>query len=157
MMKVFWAVAQTAAAGVLLAGCSTTSEHVTPFASSTPAVAPAPAAPPPVVYGAFLDGPVGGRLSPSTKDKVLAVEQDALATGQKKTWKGDAGTFGFVEPQPAPAPKPPVNADGSPAPAPPPSGDACRTFTSTVFIGGRPQVGHGKGCQNPDGTFRVVS
>lgn len=142
------------AAAALMAGCSLTSGNVSPFSSTAaPVIAVAtPPEPPPVAYGAFLEGSVGAKLTRPTRDKVLAAEQDALASGQRKTWKGDNGTFGFVEPVGA-SPKPAVtDADGT---APPPAA-ACRTFTSTVFVGGRSQVGHGSGCQNPDGSYRIT-
>lgn len=139
-MGVSRAVGLTAAAG-LLCGCSLTSASVSPFASTTPAVA-TPAAPPPVAYGAFLEGPVGAKLSQASRDKALAAEQDALASGQRKAWKGDKGSFGYVEPAEAPS-------IGGAA-------QACRGFTSTVFLAGRPEVGHGSGCPNPDGTYRIT-
>lgn len=139
-----------------LCGCSLTSGNVSPFSSTSPAVAVAPPpAPQSVTYGAFLEGPVGSKLSSTSRDKALAAEQDALASGQRKAWKGDNGTFGYVEPGPgASAPKPTAEADAShPIDGAAP---ACRSFTSTVFIGGRSQVGHGSGCQNPDGTYRIT-
>ncbi len=143
------------AATGLICGCSLTSGNVSPFAS-TAAVQPVPTAPPPVVYGAFLEGPVGARLSQASRDKALEAEQEALASGQRKTWKGDNGVFGFVEPSPgAAAPKPMGDAEAAPPPAVPPA-EACRSFTSTVFIAGRPQTGHGSGCSNPDGSYRVT-
>lgn len=149
-MGVSRAVGLTVAAG-LLCGCSLTSE-ASPFASTTPVVA-TPAAPPPVAYGAFLEGPVGAKLSQASRDKALAAEQDALASGQRKTWKGDNGTFGYVEPAPASAAPKPAAEASLPVGG---GGQACRGFTSTVFLGGRPQVGHGSGCPNPDGTYRVT-
>lgn len=152
-MRVSRAVASAAAAG-LLSGCSITAGSISPFASTAPTPVALPAAPPTVAYGSFLDGPVGARLSQASRDKALAAEQDALASGQRKTWKGDGGTFGYVEPASGgAATKPATEAADASAPAMP---DQCRAFTSTVFIGGRPQVGHGSGCQNPDGSYRIT-
>ena len=108
-----------------------------------------PEAPPPVVYGAFLEGPIGLKLSQADRDKAFAAEQDALATGQRKTWKGDRGTFGFVEPAIV---APLAVSDPAVAPAL----ETCAAFTSTIFLNGRPQTGHGRGCRNGDGTFRIV-
>ncbi len=154
-MRVSWVAGAAAAAG-LLGGCSLTSSSVSPFASTAEPVVATPPAPPPVVYGTFLEGPVGTRLTQKTRDKALAAEQDALATGTRKSWKGDNGTFGFVEPAAA-APKAPApGADGAPVPAAAAAASSCRAFTSTIFLGGRPQVGHGSGCQNPDGSYSIT-
>ncbi len=132
-----------------LAGCA-----VGGLGAIGPAPTPAPvAAPPPVVYGAFLEGPAGQKLSQVDRDKALVSEQEALASGQRKTWRGDRGTYGFVEPAPGAPPAPAVAADGVPAAR---ATDVCRAFTSTIYVAGRPQVGHGSGCANPDGTYRIV-
>lgn len=144
-MRAFWRVAAMAGLGVHLAGCAMGSGAVGPVAVASPP----PAAPEPVSYGAFLEGPVGQRLAAADRDKALAAEQDALAAGQRKTWRGTGGTYGYVEPAASGA----APADGVP---PAPGADACRTFTSTIYIGGRPQVGRGRGCPSPDGTYRIV-
>ena len=148
-MRAFWRLAATAGLAASLMGCA-----VGGFGAIGPvAAAPPPApAPEPVAYGAFLDGPIGQRLAGADRDKALAAEQDALAAGQRRTWRGTGGTYGYVEPAGAGAPPLPA-ADGLPAVA---GGDACRTFTSTIYIGGRPQVGHGRGCPGPDGSYRIV-
>lgn len=128
------------------AGCSVSGlGSIGPIAAA-PSVA---AAPPPVVYGPFLDGPVGQKLSAADRDKALAAEQDALASGQRRTWKGERGTFGYVEPAAVAA------ADVDVAAPPTVTADACRGFTSTIYIAGRPQVGHGRGCPGPDGSYRI--
>lgn len=145
----FWRVTAVASLAMALAGCA-----VGGFgAIGRVAVAPPPAlAPEPVSYGAFLEGPVGQKLAGADRDKALAAEQDALAAGQRKAWRGTGGTFGYVEPA-APGSPLAATADGAPPVA---GGDVCRTFTSTIYIGGRPQVGHGRGCPSPDGTYRIV-
>ena len=118
-------------------------------------------APLPVSYGAFLEGPVGLKLTQADRDKALSAEQDALASGQRRTWKGEHGVFGFVEPAAASALTAVSAPLGEPSPAttgaPSAAGDSCRNFTSTIYLGGRPQVGHGKGCAGPEGTYRIVS
>lgn len=145
-MGAFWRLAATASLAGSLMGCA-----VGGFGAIGPvAAAPPPApAPEPIAYGAFLDGPVGQRLAGADRDKALAAEQDALAAGQRRTWRGTGGTYGYVEPAAAGA----STAEGA---SPVAGGDACRTFTSTIYIGGRPQVGHGRGCPGPDGTYRIV-
>ncbi len=148
-MRAFWRLAAVASLATSLAGCA-----VGGFGAIGPvaAVPPPGPAPEPVSYGAFLEGPVGQRLAGADRDKALAAEQDALAAGQRRTWRGTGGTYGYVEPA-APGPLPPPTAEGVPPVA---GGDVCRTFTSTIYIGGRPQVGHGRGCPSPDGTYRIV-
>ncbi|WP_131115930.1 hypothetical protein [Lichenihabitans psoromatis] len=151
-MRVLWAVGLCLAAGLVNAGCSMTGGGNS-ISAATP---PVPAAPPPIMYGTFLDGPVGSKLSQADRDKALASEQDALASGQRKTWKGEHGLFGFVEPAPGTPASAIVNVS-APGGAAPATADSCRAFTSTIFIAGRPQVGHGTGCSNPDGTYRITS
>lgn len=144
-------LAATAALATSLAGCSVGGlGAIGPVASAAPPPSPAPE---PVSYGAFLEGPVGQKLAPADRDKALAAEQDALAAGQRRAWRGAAGTYGYVEPAAAPGPSAAVAAEGAP---PATAGDVCRTFTSTIYIGGRPQVGHGRGCLSPDGSYRIV-
>jgi surface antigen len=151
-MKV-WALSLTMMVGLATAGCSMSgSGGFAPIASTPVATAPVVTAPPPPVYGAFLDGPVGSKLDPADRDKALAAEQDALASGQRKTWKGGHGVYGYVEPAATTAPAP--AAEG--APAAEAAGPTCRAFTSTIYVGGRPQVGHGSGCQTPDGSYRIA-
>ena len=144
-MRAIGAVGLAWTVACLTAGCSFTGgggalPNLTSVAPE--AALPAPA---PVAYGAFLDGPVGSKLTQADRDKALGAEQDAVASGQRKTWKGDHGTFGYVEPSAA-TQLPTADA-----------AELCRTFKSTVFLNGRPQVGNGTGCQNPDGSFRIVS
>jgi surface antigen len=141
-MRVSLAFGLCMAAALLTAGCSLMGGGGDREVAE--AVPPAPAVAAPVSYGAFLQGPIASKLTQADKDKALASQQEALASGQRKTWKGDHGTFGYVEPAASTA-------------AAPPSGDTCKAFTSTIFIAGRPQVGHGTGCQNPDGTYRIAS
>lgn len=144
-MRVLGALGLAWTVACLTAGCSLTSgggalPNLTAAAPET--VTPAPE---PVVYGAFLDGPVGSKLTQADRDRALGAEQDALASGQRKTWKGDHGTFGYVEPAVTAA----LPTDDATA--------LCRTFKSTIFLNGRPQAGNGTGCQAPDGSFHVVS
>lgn len=144
-MRAFWRVAAVASLAMSLAGCAVGGLGAIGPAAGTPPAAPAPE---PVSYGAFLDGPVGQKLAGADRDKALATEQDALATGQRRTWRGAGGSYGYVEPGAPPS----ATAGG----IPPVAGDACRAFTSTIYIGGRPQVGHGRGCPGPDGLYRIV-
>lgn len=151
-MKSGCVLAMALASALAAAGCSVSG--LGPIAAA-PSV---PAAPPPVAYGPFLDGPVGQKLSAADRDKALAAEQDALASGQRRTWKGERGTFGYVEPAASPPVADVAAAEAVTAASPSPvvGAEACRSFTSTIYIAGRPQVGHGKGCQGPDGSYRIT-
>ena len=52
----------------------------------------------------------------------------ALDSGQKRSWRGAKGVFGFVEPGAA-------------------SGDGCRAYSQTIYVAGRPNRGRGRGLQ----------
>ena len=133
-----------------LAGCSTTGggaslaslpTPVPAVASLPPEAAPAPV---PVNYGTFLGGPVGAKLPEADRTAALGAEDGAVASGERRTWKGERGVFGYVVPGPAGA-----GAEGAAA--------ECRSFTATIFFAGRPQTGHGTGCRDADGTWHVTS
>lgn len=90
-------------------------------------------------YGAFLEGPTGTRLGDADRDRAFQAEVDALASGDRKTWRGIKGNYGFV-----------VLGSGA-------TPEGCRSFTHTVYIGGRPQTGAGTGCKGPDGVWTITS
>ena len=62
----------------------------------------------------------------------------ALAAGDRRTWRGVKGNYGYVA------------LSGSPTP------EGCQDFTNTVYIMGRPVLGKGTGCKAPDGTWRIT-
>lgn len=115
---------------------------------------PAPALPEHVAMGSFLDGPVGSKLGDADREAAFKAESQAISMGERRTWRGAKGVYGYVVPG-APASGTPgseASADANANAA----GSECRTFTHTVYFGGRPQVGHGTGCRNADGTWRIV-
>lgn len=149
--------AMVGAAGAL-GGCSTTGASGVSLAaipgldaSPAPAVAPVEAKPLPIPvnYGGFLGGPAGAKLPDADKDAALAAENGALSSGERRTWKGQKGVFGYVVPGASASAGTAVPADGAPA--------ECRSFTSTIFFAGRPQTGHGTGCRDLDGNWHVTS
>jgi surface antigen len=138
-----------AAAVLAVGGCSvatssyrdaTTSAGSVVGSLGTPALTPdvpPPAGAPPSM-GAFLEGPTGARLGDADRQRAFQAEQDALASGDRKTWRGIKGNYGFVA------------LSGSPTP------DGCQDFTHTVYIMGRPVTGKGIGCKGPDGAWRIT-
>ena len=130
---------------VALSGCSVTTESFNDGTSAggavvgtlgTPPVDTSPVRP---AMGAFLEGAVGTRLGDADRDKAYQAEVDALAAGDRKTWRGSKGAYGFV------------------APASDMTAEGCRGFTHTIYLAGRPQIGKGTGCKAPDGSWRVTS
>jgi surface antigen len=101
------------------------------------------------VIGAAVGGLVGNRIGAALDDedkrRAYAAEIQALATGPSGApvaWRNpDSGHYGDVVPGPA------YQADGA----------TCRQFTQTVYVDGTPQLDHGTGCRNPDGTWTRVN
>ncbi len=103
---------------------------------TAPAVAPAVTeiAPPPAAAPGVVGGLIGQSLNEKDRDTAIAAQQDAIATGVRKSWRGDKGAYGFVIP----------GAE---------TGD-CRDYTHRIFIDGRPQEAKGKACRE-NGEWRV--
>ena len=91
------------AIGMALAGCSVATSSFDSATATGGAIVGSIGAPPPVVpvpppsMGAFLEGPTGRRLSEADRDKAFHAELDALAAGDRKTWRGNNGTFEYKE------------------------------------------------------------
>ncbi len=136
---------------VVLAGCSSTGTGNGPGVASL-STTPTPvavAAPVPVIYGAFLDGATASRMPEADRTAALDAEDGALASGERRTWKGSKGVYGFVVPGPSSPGGAMVAADAS--------GAECRSFTHTIYFAGRPQTGKGTGCRDADGSWHVTS
>jgi len=103
-------------------------------AGSAPPV-PAPAA---AALGGVLAGPIGAGLGDADRQAAWNAEVGALESGQRRSWRGANGVFGFVEP-------------GAEA------GAGCRAFSQTVYVAGRPNHGQGVGCKQPDGGWKMSS
>ena len=113
-------LARAGAAGAMmvsLAGCAQLGGSPPP---------PAAVAPPPP-YAGLASGALGANLDAADRTAANNAEIAALNSGDRKTWRGDDGAYGYVAPGAA-------------------SGD-CRDFTHTVYINGRPQVGKGAACK----------
>ena len=135
-----------------LAGCQSVSSSGAPpvTGSTTPAGAaastvaatptgiPAPAIPTGAALGGVLGGPVGASLADADRQAAWDAQLAALDSGQKRSWRGSHGIFGFVEPGAA-------------------SGDGCRAYSQTIYVAGRPNRGRGIGCKQSDGSWRMTS
>jgi len=124
------------AAGLVLSlsGCLSMSNDAPVVAAATPGVvapaAPAAAPPPPPSYAGLIDGSLGASLNANDRTAANKAEVAALASGERRTWRGDDGSYGYV--------------------APAAGGGDCRDFVHTVYINGRPKVGKGSACRQGD-------
>lgn len=110
---------------VSLSGCATTTPEVTAPAAPAAAVAP----PPP--YSGLASGSLGGSLDAVSRTAANDAEVAALNSGERKTWRGAEGAYGYVAPGAA-------------------TGD-CRELSHTIYINGRPQIGKGTACRAAGG------
>jgi surface antigen len=120
-----------------VSGCSSGGAIVpTPAAGATePAAPPVPTG---AALGAVLGGPVGASLTDDDRAAAWNAQVAALDSGQKRSWRGAHGVFGFVEPGAA-------------------AGDGCRAYSQTLYIAGRPTHGRGVGCKQSDGSWKMTS
>jgi surface antigen len=122
-----------------LAGCSSVGSGAAPPAvAAAPAEPAAPAIPTGAALGGVLGGPVGASLSDGDRQTAWEAQVAALDSGQRRSWRGSHGVFGYVEPGAA-------------------AGDGCRPYSQTIYIAGRSNRGHGVGCKQPDGSWKMTS
>ena len=122
-----------------LAGCSSVGSGAAPPAvPAAPAQGGAPETPTGAALGGALGGPVGASLAEDDRTAAWEAQVAALDSGQRRSWRGSHGVFGFIEP-------------GASA------GDGCRAYSQTIYIAGRPNRGHGVGCKQPDGSWKMTS
>jgi surface antigen len=111
-----------------LGGCNT---------SAPEAAKIAPAAPEPPAPG-VIGSAIGRELDAADRAIAIAAQQEAVSAGQRKSWRGAHGAYGFIEPSPTDV-----------------LGD-CRDYTHKIYIDGRPQQAKGRACKRPDGGYRVT-
>ena len=141
----------SALASIGLAGCQSVGSNgappvtgsTTPAGAATSTGAPAPGIPAPAIptgaaLGGVLGGPIGASLTDDDRGAAWQAQVGALDSGQKRSWRGAKGVFGFVAPGAA-------------------SGDGCRAYSQTIYIAGRPNRGKGVGCRQPDGSWKMTS
>jgi surface antigen len=119
-------------------GSTTPADAATSTVAATPSGIPAPAIPTGAALGGVLGGPVGASLTDDDRQAAWGAQVGALDSGQKRSWRGAKGVFGFVEPGAA-------------------SGDGCRAYSQTIYVAGRPTRGKGVGCRQPDGSWKMTS
>jgi surface antigen len=122
-----------------LAGCSSVGSGAAPPAvAAAPAEPAAPTIPTGAALGGVLGGPLGASLGDSDRQAAWEAQLAALDSGQRRSWRGTHGVFGYVEPGAA-------------------AGEGCRAYSQTIYIAGRPNRGHGVGCRQPDGSWKMTS
>jgi surface antigen len=121
-----------------LAGCSSVGSGGAPPAVAASAEPAAPAIPTGAALGGALGGPVGASLSDGDRQTAWEAQVAALDSGQRRSWRGSHGVFGYVEAGAA-------------------TGDGCRAYSQTIYIAGRPNRGRGVGCKQPDGSWKMTS
>jgi surface antigen len=117
---------------------TTSAGAATSSVAAMPTGIPAPAIPTGAALGGVLGGPVGASLTDDDRQAAWVAQVAALDSGQKRSWRGSHGVFGFVEPGAV-------------------TGDGCRAYSQTIYVAGRPNRGHGSGCKQPDGTWKMTS
>jgi surface antigen len=121
-----------------LAGCQSVGSGGAPPPAVAAAEPAAPAIPTGAALGGALGGPVGASLTEDDRATAWEAQVGALDSGQRRSWRGAHGVFGYVEAGAA-------------------TGDGCRAYSQTIYIAGRPSHGHGVGCKQPDGSWKMTS
>jgi surface antigen len=106
-----------------------------PLAPTAPAT---PAAPTRAALGGVLGGPIGAGLSNADRQVAWEAQIAALNSGQRRSWRGAQGVFGYIEPGPE-------------------RGAGCRSYAQTIYVSGRANRGQGVACKEADGSWRMAS
>ncbi len=136
---------ESATPNPVISAPSQTASLSSPTPVGTPPVAPVAAAspaPPSIPSGAALGGVLGGQvgaaLSDADRQSAWQAQIAALDSGQRRSWRGAHGVFGFVEPGVE-------------------TGAGCRSYAQTIYVGGRPNRGQGVACKQSDGGWKMTS
>jgi len=96
--------------------------------------------------GAWMGGEVGKSLDKADRAYMARTTQDSLEyakTGSSSSWRNpDSGHHGTVTPS-----KTYEKA----------SGEYCRQFEQTIYVGGKEETATGRACRQADGTWKIVS
>lgn len=123
-------VALTAAVSLAALMGLTACNAVSPPAAAPVSVAPEP--PPAGVVGVA----VGRELDEKDRAVAIAAQNEAVNSGDPKSWKGAKTAYGFITPGP--------------------ENGGCRDYTHKIFINGRPQEAKGRACKAGE-VWRVTS
>src|SRR6185437_9024536 len=98
-----------------------------------------------VLLGGFVGNQLGSTVDENDRKQAAAAERRAYAApiGQQITWNnpnnGNSGTITPVK-------------DGYAQ-----NGAYCREFQENIVVGGQQKQGYGTACQQPDGTWKIIS
>ncbi|MGE3623087.1 MAG: RT0821/Lpp0805 family surface protein [Bdellovibrionales bacterium] len=98
-----------------------------------------------VLIGGFAGNQLGGMVDDNDRRRAAAAEQRAYSApiGQQITWNNpNNGNSGVVVPV----------RDGYAQ-----NGAYCREFQETIVVGGQKKQGYGTACQQPDGSWKIIS
>lgn len=123
-MRILGSMAAMLMAGVLAAGCTTSQGGGTAG-----------------VTDALFAGSSGRQINEAERERANEALKVAMTTGQRTAWRGEGGTYGYMETSPSRAGL----------------GSSCRDYVHTIYFDGRPQRGSGQACQQTDGSWKVVS
>jgi surface antigen len=129
-------IAAACAMAAALTGCVSQNAPPPAAAVATPTgPAPTPENVDPSMLGGVLAGSVGLGLENGDRVAAYKAQASALETGQRSSWRGERGVYGYVE----------AGAKQG----------SCRSFSQTVYVAGRPYTGSGSACRQADGSWRV--
>jgi surface antigen len=95
------------------------------------------------LVGALAGGKLGGYLQGNDQRTATEAEQTAVSQGEPIQWSSpETGNRGTIEPTRTYQDQ---------------TGQTCREYQHTVYVGGRAEQARGNACQQPDGTWRIVS
>ncbi|SON54898.1 Surface antigen [Hartmannibacter diazotrophicus] len=94
------------------------------------------------LLGGFLGNQIGARLDEEDRQRAMNAQYYALESGTPQQWTNqNTGRYGAVSVSPVQQ----INSS------------QCRSYTSTIYIDGQPQVSRGTACRNPDGTWQQLN
>jgi surface antigen len=113
----------------LALGLSACAVKTTEPPAATVPVAPAK----PEIFG-VLGGSLGQKLGEADRQIAFEAQIEALNSGQRKSWRGSNGSFGYVE----------TAASGG-----------CKSYSHTIYLSGRPQTASATACKQSDGGWKA--
>ena len=87
-----------------------------------------------------LAGAFGADLNEADKRIAFDAQIAALENGERRSWRGSRGAYGYVEP----------GAESTRMEG------LCREYAHTVYLAGRPQTAKGLACKGREGEWRML-